>query len=142
MPALVEFCIHLSFLRLIYSIPGRIFVDYNISASRALNWCYNFWKGKFLGRIWILRSPVNGRPTREDYLLVHESITIFVCASITGKLFCHFAHERSSRTFQGWHRRIFDKMDPGRYARQQGWENNSVIVVSLLITYMGWYTGN
>lgn len=32
----------------------------------------------------------------------------------------------------------FAIMDPGRYGLQQGWDNNSVIVVSsLIITYMG-----
>lgn len=31
------------------------------------------------------------------------------------------------------------EMDPGRYGLQQGWDNNSVIVVSsLIITYVGW----
>lgn len=61
-----------------------------------------------------------------------------VCASITGKvsnrLLLKFLndHQELCREYL-----VLQDMDPGRYGLQQGWENNSVIVVSFLITYNG-----
>lgn len=61
-----------------------------------------------------------------------------VCASITGKVSNHPLlkflndHQELCREYLA-----LQEMDPGRYVPQQGWENNSVIVVSFLITYNG-----
>lgn len=76
--------------------------------------------------------------------MVHHGITVSVCAYITGEVFIHSApqsSEQSSRAClaganaDGY---CLREMDPVRYGLQQGWDNNSVIVVSsLIITYMG-----
>lgn len=77
------------------------------------------------------------------WFLVHHGITVSVCAYITGEVFIHStpeSSERPSRALQGRNAEGYcmREMDPGRYGLQQGWDNNSVIVVSsLIITYMG-----
>lgn len=70
--------------------------------------------------------------------MVSRGVTVSVCAYITGKDLYH--SETPSRALQGLTVTGFclPDMDPGRFGLHQGWDNNSVIVVSsLIITYMG-----
>lgn len=67
---------------------------------------------------------------------------VCLCIYYRKKGFSHYAPENSERSSRlaGVNA---GEMDPGRYSLQQGWDNNSVIVVSsLIITYMGWYYRN
>lgn len=62
-----------------------------------------------------------------------------VCAYITGRDLEHSEHHREPcREGEGYASGFFacKEMDPGRYGLQQGWDNNSVIVVSSLISHI------